>query len=218
MPEASTSKEQRQRRIIETLEAMLTDDRTPKPESDAAKARWEHITGKQWTGKSSAKQQKTQQSNTSSNRNKYEYNPEPDEKFWEDIFGKGFGGFNYNGRARSSRHDDSYDSRSYGSQYSSGRRSSNADYDFSFNPCTDKQFDYLDAICRFFRWKHPDRGSISFEEASSFLNRHSGIYNMFTRDARNVMRLKELFETFGIDWNATKRTWTWDYEKKGGRL
>lgn len=234
MPEASTNKQERQSRILETLETMINDDRTQKSERDAAKARWEHITGEKWTGKCKASQQNTRQSGTNSKKSQSSSGPTVDEKFWEDVFGKGFGkGFNsksndnpfkYAWEQRQKQReygptswDYSYDSKEYDDPRTQSKKTGR-DYDFGFNPCTDKQYDYLDAICKFFRWKHPEHCDISFEEASSFLNKYSNVFNAFKQEARNVTRLKELFEAFGVKWDMTKRTWEWEHERKGGRL
>jgi hypothetical protein len=234
----------RRARILEPLERLIRSGAT-QGERDAAKGRWEHITGEKWVGKSKASQQNTRHSGSSSNKSS---GPTFDDDFWETIFGKGFnkggGGFSgfedfakdfggYYSNA-GSRPNDSYDSYTYGQkayedaryrdpfknreeqQRSRGR--SKRDYDFTFNPCTDNQYRYLDSICRFFRWKHPTKDDISFEEASSFLDKHDRIFKMFRQDMKDFSRLKDLFEAFGVKWDQTKRTWKWDFEKKGGVL
>ena len=85
---------------------------------------------------------------------------------------------------------------------------SNWSYDFG-GGCTEKQYEYIKSICEFFRWKCPQRHEIEFDEAKDFLNKYAEIFQMFTPRTRNFRNLKIIFESLGVDWNSTSRTFKW---------
>jgi hypothetical protein len=220
--------ENRKQRILDPLERLINEGST-QGERESAKARWEHITGEKWTSKSKS-------NNSYSNSKSYQEKYKGDNPF-EDIFGKGFSRTWDDMKSRyehkqTQQEEPDFDftkdfdpfdfmRRHSQSQHKQGQKRQqwkNESYDFSFNQCTDRQYSYLDSICKFFRWKHPQRNKISFEEAQRFLDKHSTIFQYFTINSRNTDCLRRLLEVLGIDFSDIERTWIWEFEKEGGEL
>lgn len=196
---------ERQGRILESIENMILHPSTPDNEKQAAIGRWEAITGEKWTGNPKTRSAAAASNSSGANSRSTNYNP------WEDIFKKaGFGNYgDWSSNTNPFNSGYTYETHQYQKQQTKQKQSkANWSYDFG-GGCTEKQYEYIKSICNFFRWKCPQRHEIEFDEAKEFLNQYAEMFQMFTFKSRNFSNLKKLFEAFGIDWNQTKRTFKW---------
>lgn len=193
--------EDRQRRVLESIEKLILHPNTSEHEKNAGINRWEHITEKTWTGRRSSTSTSSGAGNQRNSKGGFDA-----EDFW-----KGFQQQQKQQSKNNSATDDgswSFDERSFYGYKQKQQSKSNWSYDFG-GGCTESQYNYVKSICDFFRWKCPQRHEIEFDEAKEFLNKYSELFNMINYRQRNFSNLKKLFDALGIDWSQTKRTWKW---------
>lgn len=182
----------RQRRVLESIENLITHPNTPDNEKKAAIGRWETITGEKWSGNPKTRSSASSASSGAHNNSGANNNRDA---WWEDIFRNAYTHGSY---------EDTFKNRKQQQQ----QNKNNWNYDFG-GGCTQKQYEYIKSISNFFRWKCPQRHEIEFDEAKEFLNEYAELFQMFLSRTRNFTNLKKLFEALGIDWSQTKRTFKW---------